>query len=209
MSANLRLVLVRHGETLWTEGNRIHGRLDAPLSAAGVRHAVLTARRLGQDSFDALYASRRGRCLQTAAILGESVRLEPQPLDGLEEADYGVLEGRPLQWFEPDGTGAHLLRPLVALALLLTAERPRHMQRRVAQAVESMRHRHPCGGLLIVTHWGVLSMLMALLVNGDARVWREYGPWSACGITELREHKGRWEVTRVNDSEHLREGEGS
>jgi probable phosphoglycerate mutase len=207
MSGDLHLDLVRHGETLWTEAYRIHGRLDAPLSEAGIQHAILTAQRLGRETFDALYTSRLGRCQQTAAILGETSHLEPQALDGLEEADYGILEGRSLHLFEPDGTGAHLLRPWVALALLLTGERPPQFQRRVGLAVDELCQRHLSGKLLVVTHWGVLSILMALLLDDDTSRWREYGPWTACGITELKRTDDRWNVIRVNDTEHLHQRE--
>jgi probable phosphoglycerate mutase len=203
MSLDPRLVLVRHGETLWTEGDRIHGRRDAQLSPTGIRHSALTAQHLRGDRFEALYASRRGRALQTAAFLGSAVGLQPRVLDGVEEADYGLLEGRRLSLFEPDGSGARWLRPVVALTLRLTGEPPRRMERRVAAAAQVLIQRHPSGSVLLVTHWGVLSMLMATLVEGDPGRWRQYGPWTPCGITELRPTQGRWIPVIVNDSKHL------
>jgi probable phosphoglycerate mutase len=205
MSFDTRLVLVRHGETVWTESKKIHGRLDAPLSAAGERHAAKAARRLRSERFAALYSSPRGRALQTAAILGKSVGLTPQPVEELEEMDYGLLEGRSLRLFEPDGTGAWLLRPLVALTIMLTGEKPTHMRDRVARAVETLVRCHPSDSLLVVTHWSVLGLLMSLLIEGESRDWRAYGPWAACGITELQARQGTWEVVRMNDSDHLRD----
>jgi probable phosphoglycerate mutase len=205
MDAGLQLVLVRHGETEWTERGLLHGRLDSPLSANGQRHAELTAQRLRGEHFEALFSSPKGRALQTAEILGRAIGLTPEPLDGLREADYGWLEGRPIRHIDPDGPGNKLLLPAVWLARALTAERPSQVARRVASAVEAIRERHPHGRVLVVTHWGVISMLMAQLVDRDPGKWKGRGPWAACGISELHAFNGAWQVLRLNDHAHLQE----
>ena len=199
----LELVLVRHGETEWTDRGLLHGRLDSPLSLTGRRHAELTARQLHGERFDALYTSPRGRALQTASILGAAVGRTPQPLDGLQEADYGWMEGRPIRLFEPDGTVPRLLRLVVRLSIGLTGERHGKFSRRVGAAVEQLIERHPRARLLVVTHWGVLSITVALLVDRDTKVWRRYGPWAACGIAELRAAEDSWRVVRMNERSHL------
>ncbi len=197
----MQLILIRHGETEWTERGLLHGRLDSPLSATGRRHAEITARRLKSERFDALFTSPKGRALQTAEILSRAVGLSPEPLDELREADYGWLEGRPLSQIDPDGPGNRLLRPVVWLMGALTAERPGQ----VASAVATLRGRHPHGRVLVVTHWGVISMLVAQLVDRDAGRWRGRGPWAACGISELHTANGAWQVVRLNDHAHLQQ----
>ena len=199
----MKLLLLRHGETEWTERGLLHGRLDAPLSARGRQHAESAARRLGGQRFDALYASPQGRAMQTASILSEAVGIAPTPLDPLREMNYGVTEGWPLSIVDPDGTGAFLLRPFIRAAMALTGEHPNQLATRVAAGMQMIQERHPDGRLIVVTHWGVLSMIMAHLLNGDPARWRDYGPWTACGITELRTANGGWEIVRMNDGEHL------
>jgi probable phosphoglycerate mutase len=205
----MQLVLVRHGETEWTERGLLHGRLDSPLSAAGRRHAELTAQRLRSERFDALFSSPKGRALQTAAIIGAALGLTPTPLDELREADFGWLEGRPLAQIDPDGPGNPLRRPVVWLARRLSAEPLPRVARRVAAAADHITRRYPQGRVLAVTHWGILSMLLAQLVDRDPGRWQGRGPWAACGISELRAVNGAWEVVRLNDRTHIRDDDSS
>jgi probable phosphoglycerate mutase len=207
MSFTLELCLIRHGETEWTEQALLHGRLDSPLSPRGRRHAEQTAGALAGQKFDAAYVSPRGRARQTAEIITRPLRLEAQVLAGLAEADYGWLEGRSLRRWEPDGTGPRLWRPLARALLHLTGERPGPFGRRVQAALDEMLARRPGGRLLVVTHWGVISMIMALLLDGEPQIWRRYGPWAACGITELRLDGSGWQAVRVNDHRHLDQSE--
>ncbi len=213
MTSDLSLVLVRHGETEWTERGRLHGRLDSPLSAAGRRHAEQAAERLRGEHFVALFTSPLGRARQTAAILGEAVGLTPQPLDGLAELDFGWLEGAPSFLWRDDGAAAPLLRPIWAVVRMLSAERPARFRGRVAQALEEMTASHPSGRLLVVGHYAVFSRLLGVMMDAPGSDWRRYGPWTACAISEVRRSSpsgdGRspgWEIVLLNDEAHLREG---
>lgn len=199
----LQLVLVRHGETEWTERGLLHGRLDSPLSAIGRRHAGQTALRLRGERFDGFYTSPQGRAMQTAEILAQAVEMAPIPLEGLREMDFGWPEGKSLRFFDPAGDGLRWFRPLVHVALALTAERASRFRGRVAAALDLILERHPHGRVLVVTHWGVLSMMMAVLKEADPTSWRRYGPWVACGISELHGEDGTWQVARLNDRAHL------
>jgi broad specificity phosphatase PhoE len=206
MSNCTELVLVRHGESEWTERGLLHGgRRDSPLSPKGRRQAASVAERLKGEGFIALFSSPQGRAMQTAEILGEVLGLIPQPLDGLREYEFGWIEGKPKPPFEPDGTGPFYLKPLINLSVWLTGERPGHFQRRVLDAVRELTDRYPSGRILVVTHWGVLSLLMAALLDDNPKRWREYGGWAPCGITELHGQNGKWKLIRMNEAEHLQE----
>jgi len=216
MTPDLSMVLVRHGETEWMERGRLHGRLDSPLSAAGRLHAEQAAQRLRGEPFDALYSSPLGRALQTAAILGEAVGLTPQPLDGLAELDFGWMEGSPSFLWRDDGAAAGAFRPVRALIHWLSAERPGRFRDRVARSLDEMTLRHPQGRLLVVAHYAVFSRLLDVMMDTPGADWRRFGPWTACAISEVRrspEHQdGRkpgWEIVRLNDVSHLREGESA
>jgi probable phosphoglycerate mutase len=213
MTSDLSLVLVRHGETEWTERGRLHGRLDSPLSPTGRRHAEQAAQRLRGEPFEALYTSPLGRARQTAAILEEAVGLTPQALDGLAELDFGWLEGAPAFLWRDDEAAARALRPARALLHALSAERPAHFRQRVARALEEMTSSHASGRLLVVGHYAVFSCLLGVMMDAPGSDWRRYGPWTACAISEVRRPRssgdGRgagWEIVRLNDEAHLREG---
>ena len=117
--------------------------------------------------------------------------------------DFGWTEGKPLRWFDPDGTGARLFRPVMHFMHTLTAERPEHFAARLRAAVRHIESRHPGGRVLAVTHWAAISMLMAILVDQDLQGWRAHGPWAAGGITELYATDGCWQVASLNDHKHL------
>ena len=198
-------VFVRHGETEWTEKGLLHGRLDSPLSPAGLKHAKLAADRLRGECIDVLYTSPSGRALQTASILGEVLGLAPTVLDGLREMDFGWAEGKSLQIVDPAGPDSWLFRQLARIAMAATAERASRFAARVSAALETARASYPQGNMLFVTHWGVLSMIKALLFDGGTRRWRDNGPWAACGITELQLVNGSWQVICLNDQTHFEE----
>jgi broad specificity phosphatase PhoE len=199
----LRLVLVRHGETEWTEKGLLHGRLDSPLSPTGQRHIQMTATRLRGEHFDAFYSSPLGRAMQTAEIIGQEIGMQPVPLDGLREMDFGWTEGKPLQRFDPDGTGARFYRPMMRFMMAITAERPGRFANRLRATVRDLESWHPNGRVLAVTHWGAISMLTSVLIDGDLRDWRNKGPWAAGGISELHYTGTVWQAAYLNDQAHL------
>lgn len=213
MTAGLSLVLVRHGETEWMERGRLHGRLDSPLTAAGRLHAEQAAQRLRGGHFEALYSSPLGRALRTAEILGDAVGLAPQPLDGLAELDFGWMEGAPAFLWRDDAAGAAAFRPVRTLIHWLSAEHPGDLRNRVAQALEEMTARHPQGRLLLVAHFAVFSCLLGVMMGASVSDWGRFGPWTPCGISEVRRsselHAGGrpgWEIVNLNDVSHLQEG---
>lgn len=212
MSGGLRLVLVRHGETEWTERGLLHGRLDAPLSATGRRHAAQTAARLRAeattDPVDLVYSSPLGRAMQTAAVLADAVGHVPVPLDGVRERAYGWMEGKPMWLADPDGKTVPGLKHLARWIMQRTAEPFAAFAQRTRAAAEALLSRHPDGRVVVVTHWGVISLLVASLVDGRPDTWTGRGPWAACGLTELHADPaaGCWRVTRLNLHDHLHEG---
>jgi broad specificity phosphatase PhoE len=85
--------LVRHGITEWNDSRRRQGRLDSPLTEAGMRQAQQSALRLTTLCVDALFTSPLGRARVTAAVLAERLDLEPVVVDDLQEMDHGDMSG--------------------------------------------------------------------------------------------------------------------
>lgn len=73
-----RLILIRHGQSVWNEARRWQGHSDAPLSALGREQAREAARSLAGERFAGLYASDLQRALETARIIGEPHALLPR-----------------------------------------------------------------------------------------------------------------------------------
>lgn len=86
------LILVRHGQTEWSESGQHTGWTDVPLNDAGRRQAGLLAARLAGHTFSLVLSSPLSRALDTcrAVGLGEHAQIDPD----LREWDYGEIEGR-------------------------------------------------------------------------------------------------------------------
>lgn len=93
------LVLLRHGQTAWSESGQHTGRTNIPLTPAGEQQAVAAGKRLRAafpDGFEAgcVFSSPLKRAQQTARLAGFA---GPATLDGIAEWDYGAAEGRTRQ----------------------------------------------------------------------------------------------------------------
>jgi broad specificity phosphatase PhoE len=85
--------LARHAQTEWNVQRRRQGRLDSPLTAAGVAQTRRHAAALKPMAIDAIFAGPLGRTVATARILGDSLGLEPEVVDDLVELDHGTFGG--------------------------------------------------------------------------------------------------------------------
>jgi broad specificity phosphatase PhoE len=99
-----RLIIVRHGQTAWNEGEgeRLRGRADLDLDEAGLRQAVAAATRLTKWEVAAVYSSPLRRAMRTAETLAKPRGLQVQPLEGLIDIDYGRWQGLSLREAEAD-----------------------------------------------------------------------------------------------------------
>jgi broad specificity phosphatase PhoE len=77
MSAERRLVLLRHGRTAWNLARRVQGQLDAELDEVGHRQAADVAPVIAAMAPVALWASDSVRARETAAYLAKETALEP------------------------------------------------------------------------------------------------------------------------------------
>ncbi len=93
-----RLVLLRHGESVWNRENRFTGWTDVGLSAKGTQEALDAARwlREGGYTFDFAYTSVLKRAIKTLWIVMEEMDLMWIPVERswrLNERHYGALQG--------------------------------------------------------------------------------------------------------------------
>jgi len=88
----LRLCLVRHGSTAWSDAGRIDGWTDVPLNDRGRRQARCLAATLDPAAFDGIWSSDLRRASETAALAVGGSATDRR----LRELDFGELEG--LTW---------------------------------------------------------------------------------------------------------------
>jgi len=93
-----KLVLLRHGESVWNQENRFTGWTDVGLSEKGVQEALEAARVLIREgyTFDVAYNSVLKRAIKTLWIVLEEMDLMWIPVYfswRLNERHYGALQG--------------------------------------------------------------------------------------------------------------------
>ena len=86
-----QLVLVRHGQTEWSEAGRHTSRTDVPLTPEGELEAADLRERLAGRTFALVLVSPRLRALETARLAGLESRAAVDA--DLVEWDYGQYEG--------------------------------------------------------------------------------------------------------------------
>ncbi len=204
MANSTEIVLVRHAETTTITKARIHGHTDAPLTAKGIQAAQKTGQALAADSFSAFYSSSLGRAMHTARIISQSIGLSPLPVDGLRERNYGWLEGKPLALFEPDLTGPAFMHPIIKFALYYSGERDDEFPRRVIRTFDGILEQHRGERILMVIHWGILSILTKYFKGENMEGWQAVGPWTACGISEAKLNGRGWEIIQLDQHQHLK-----
>ena len=88
-----KLILVRHGQSVYNEENRFTGWKDVDLTQKGIDEAVACASLLESQNIDLAFTSNLKRAQKTLAlILGElNLNLDITKNEALNERDYGSL----------------------------------------------------------------------------------------------------------------------
>lgn len=93
----LKLVLVRHGQSIWNKENRFTGWTDVDLSPEGIKEAILAGQKLKNlgYTFDIAYTSLLKRAENTLNLILKELGLSIPIIKSykLNERHYGALQG--------------------------------------------------------------------------------------------------------------------
>ena len=200
----MQLLLIRHGETDWNVSLRYQGHGPVPLNVRGQTQARLAGQRLKHSGATTLYASDLTRAWETAQIVGESLRLQPQSMPELREIDVGQWEGlTPEELYRrfPDHMKEFDRDP--ARTVRLGGESYAQLQARALVALNYIQATHrPDEVVVAVSHGGTIRALLCHVIGLDlryfGRLWLDNG-----SISELRHSTNGWRLTRLNDAAHL------
>jgi broad specificity phosphatase PhoE len=176
----MRLLLLRHAETLWTLSGQHTGRTDLELTQAGCeaarRASVLVQRVLGESALHAVYSSPRRRALQTADL---ALASEPILTDLLAEFDYGEYEGLTPAQIQARTPGWNLWRDGCP-----GGETVEQVGARVDRFIELVKARHADHCVCAVSHGHLIRVLTARLLGLEPREGRIFGIQTA-SLAEL------------------------
>ena len=97
-----KLILMRHGASLWNERNLFTGWVDVPLSKKGVQEAIAGGKKIKDEPIDVIFTSTLIRAILTAMLVmnentsgGVPVILHPDEgkLEDWGKMDWGKIWG--------------------------------------------------------------------------------------------------------------------
>lgn len=188
MTGAARLLLVRHGETVWHADNRYAGAAsDIDLTANGRRQAEQLAQWATTQRVDALAVSPVRRALETAAPSASALQLEPLIVEGLREVDFGVAEGRTsAELLSVDADMVHAFRRDPVAHPFPGAEGPAHAAARAGAALREVAGPYPGGCLLVVAHNTLLRLALCELLELPISRYRQLFPrLDNAAVTEI------------------------
>jgi len=162
--------LIRHAEPDAAVEGLCYGSLDVALSAIGRAHAAQLAERLRAEPLDAVYSSPRLRATQTADAIAAPQGLAVSVCTAFRELDFGDFEGRPYD--EIAAAHPELYRQWMENPTAVqfpNGESFARMRERVLGAYRPLLAAHEGTNIAIVTHGGVVRIVLAEALGIPAR----------------------------------------
>ncbi len=200
---NTRLIIIRHGQSLWNQIGRIQGQQDIELSELGLRQARAVGQRLRTVRLDAVYASPLRRAVQTAEAIAGPHNLPIHIDPDLAEIDHGAWEGlTEAEVAQNFGRLLDLWRTRPARVQMPEGEHYYDCKRRSLIALERIAQSHPGQTVAIVTHDVVVRCASAdVLGLPDDNVTRLHIANTSLNIVEYAPDGPL--LVCVNDAAHL------
>jgi 2,3-bisphosphoglycerate-dependent phosphoglycerate mutase len=182
-----RLVLTRHGQTVWHRENRYAGSSDIDLTEVGREQAERLAAWTSRRRPAAVVSSPLGRALATARPSAAVLGTEPVVEEDLREVDFGLAEGRTLSELrERDPEMVARFRRDPVTHAFPGGDPPAAAAERAATALRRIAAERPDATVLVVAHNTLIRLALCRLLGIDVRSYREVFPVVHNGtLTEL------------------------
>jgi phosphoserine phosphatase len=198
------IILVRHGHVDWIAPERFRGRAELALSDLGRRQAEAAARYIAATwNPDAVYTSPLGRCRDTSDAIAAPFRLQPHPLDGLCDIDYGKWQGLTREQAKdrwPDEIELWFRAP--HLTAIPGGETLPALLSRAAAAMREILRAHPSGTVVLVGHDSVNRVLLLFALELPlSKYW--HLRQDPCGLNEVFFENDSFVIRSINETQHL------
>jgi alpha-ribazole phosphatase/probable phosphoglycerate mutase len=171
----MRLLLARHGQSLWNAERRFQGSTDVALSPLGIEQAVALGKALRGYRLAAAYVSPFRRAVETAELALEGTGVPLVPLAELRELSLGDWEGCTVD--EISGQEGDPYRAWLAAPHDCPppgGEPLDAVSARVRTAVDRIASAHgPGDDVAVIAHGGVISVYACELLGCSFnQLWR-------------------------------------
>ena len=196
------IILIRHGETDWNSQQRMQGHSNSDLSEVGRGQIQALGELMKNVSFDHIYSSDSLRARQTAEAITQYSGHTLQFDQRIREKNLGVFEG--LTSTEAKERHPEIYRLFKTAGpnyVIDEGESTQQLLERALEFIEEIRLRHPQERVVMVTHGGVVRVLMkhALGLSIDAPTRFIIKNTGIFGLI----WNENWLVTRMGGVSHL------
>jgi probable phosphoglycerate mutase len=206
---SLKLYLLRHGETIYSQTGGYCGELDPELTSEGTQMAKAFADAYHTIPWTAIYVSPMQRTIATAKPLCDAVGLEMQLRDGLKEIRYGEWEGKTNEFVKQNYMDDYL-RWLAEPAWNQPpgGETAVEIASRASLVIAEIENKYSEGNVLVVSHKATLRIILCNLLGIDLGRYRDRIDMLAASVSIIKfdVHGPLLQVLgdRTYMSEHLR-----
>jgi broad specificity phosphatase PhoE len=182
----VRILLARHGETVFNVDGRWQGQADSPLTPRGLAQARELGRALADEPIAAVYSSDLGRAMQTAAEVAAPHGLAVQADPLLREIHVGGWTGKSRDQIDAAYPGALRVWDTAPGDMRLPdGETLREVQNRALAFLDQRLPNHAGETIVIISHGAVgQTILIHGLGGGVDDLWLE-GRMDNCQISRL------------------------
>jgi broad specificity phosphatase PhoE len=198
----MRIILVRHGETVDNIKGVTQGWVHGKLTARGRKQAKLLAKELKKYKIDAIYSSDLGRAADTAKIIAKFHKNVPiLYAKEMREINKGVFQGRPREEAkearEKSGMPRHKWRPR-------GGESWEDVQKRVQRFLTMIKKKHKNDTVLFAGHGRVNAIVLYTLARVPLRNRNKFkiSPNASINIIEINKH-GKAKIKLLDYTGHL------
>lgn len=198
----MRLILIRHGQTVCNITDIWHGWDDCDLTDLGVAQAEALSRRLAAEPIAAIYCSDLRRAVRTAQIVARPHGIIPVLDPNFRERSAGDFQGL-------TSNQVHELRPTVweERAVDYWAWTPpngetfHQLLKRTMAGLDKMRAAYPDATVGLVAHMGPVRVLISHLLDIPMAHTYEMD-FPSAGVTILDMTGQEITVEVLNDGSH-------
>ena len=181
MNRELKLYIMRHGETEWNMLEKFQGQLNSALTERGIEKIVKTGKELENVKFKAVYTSELGRTIDTAEIILENnnfekeknieKRLKLEKLSELNEIYFGEWQGMDFKEIflkYPEEAHNYFYDVKNYCAENVKGEELKDGLERFLSGLKKIVNDNEEGNILIVTHGAVLELFFNYIESKEA-----------------------------------------
>ncbi len=201
-----RFYFIRHGETEWNTKGIYQGLTDIPLSEKGEKQAEYLGKRFQNKALkvDAIYSSPLQRAVKTAESIANAKGLTVIPYEYFKEINFGEWEGHTVkeltEKYGQDYTNFYEHPFTYSFPGEGSFE---SVKQRSVEGFYQLLEKHKGQAVAIVSHGGVLRVLIMALLDMDETFYRK--TWlsnTAISIVDVSD-SGKMVLLTLNDFAHL------